>query len=748
MAEINEEVAVNPDAQSAVTDFLDYTEYLPTDLIRSLTLIQQLDETYLSNSDLIHNHTQTYSKLPSLPSTERPDPLKLRSTVSHHLDLAIGARESAWAEAVRLSDLTTRHQERLKSIIAKLHALPKPPSRDPTPQPQPQASAKQQRSAKKPENTISTRRLTLKAPKGPIGSALLPRPRPRHRRVTVPGEVLPPFDPDEPLASTEVSDWDSDPPSPRKAVVVAEAVHPKPPPKQRSNVDSESRPRESRETTTYRKPTPPPDDAPVGSKFHPWTHLSEYEMYKLRKKMKKNHTWEPSEIMVRRELAEKGRGWDNYYKARATAQANGTPFIDIDDKKSQTTVVPKPDSQKPAPAVAATPAAASAPAQAASQTPGLTTPVPPKADVAVRPKTLKRSESKRDKEKREEAPRDAASKAAQEAEAAARQLGAVTSSLKNLFSPLSATNALERLKNMVAPTTTPTPKADKKPSKKRKLDEAMSASPSIEPEMQQKKKQKILPKPVPIAPAEPVPVLPASVPVTTPAPAPVRTPTPAPAQIPVSLPVPASATTQPPVVQSAGIIKIPLKLNISTPANAVSSTPASQVSATRPASVHRVPSTAGKAETSPPVSRPPSRRSAAASVEPNNAASTRASRRTSVTPAAPIRKTPALDTTPKTTMTAAGRRSRREAPGTVTQSSQDGGAAVSVSTRKHKPSKGNKGKAAVDTAKPELRTDVDGNQELLDPDEERYCICGDVSYGEMICCELDEKVSRQLLFEQ
>lgn len=78
------------------------------------------------------------------------------------------------------------------------------------------------------------------------------------------------------------------------------------------------------------------------------------------------------------------------------------------------------------------------------------------------------------------------------------------------------------------------------------------------------------------------------------------------------------------------------------------------------------------------------------------------------------------------------------------QSSQDGGAAVSVSKRKHKPNKSKPvqgPKVAVDAAKPEIRTDVDGNQELIDPDEETYCVCGDVSYGDMICCELDEKVS-------
>lgn len=706
MADINGDAAVNPDAQSAVTDFLDYTEYLPTDLIRSLTLIRQLDEIYLSNSCVIHELAQTYGRLPSLPSNGRPDALKLRSTISHHLDLAISARESAYAEAVRLFDVTDRHQDRLKSIIAKLHALPKPPSRDPTPQPQPQPSAKQQRSAKKPEPTPSTRRLTLKAPKSSANSAILhrPRPRPRHRRVTVPGEVLPPFDPDEPLASTEHSDWESNPPSPVKPVAIPPPIQPKPPPKQRAATESERKYSHPRENTTYHKPTPPPEDAPIGSKYHPWTHLSEYEMYRLRKKMKKNNTWEPSEIMVRRELAEKGRGWDNYYKARAAAQANGTPFIDIDDKKAQNTPVAKPEVPKPAPPVAA-------PAVATPQPAVLSTPIIPKTDVPARPKVLKRSESKKEKEKRDETPRDAASKAAQEkaaqeAEAAARQLGAITTSLKNLFGPLSVTSALDRVRTIATPSSTPTPKIEKKPVKKRKLEDATSASPSIEPEAQQKKKQKLLPKPVPIAPAEPVPVPPAPL----------------------------------AVAPSAGTIKIPLKLNVSSPTNPPAPVSTPPVAAPRPVSAHRTVPSVGKPEVSPPASRPPSRRSAAASVEPPIVPSSRPSRRTSVTPAAPTRKTPALETTPKMTMTAASRRSKREAPGTVTQSSQDGGAAVSVSKRKHKPSKTNRGKILADSAKPELRTDVDGNQELLDPDEERYCICGDVSYGNMICCELDEKV--------
>lgn len=49
-------------------------------------------------------------------------------------------------------------------------------------------------------------------------------------------------------------------------------------------------------------------------------------------------------------------------------------------------------------------------------------------------------------------------------------------------------------------------------------------------------------------------------------------------------------------------------------------------------------------------------------------------------------------------------------------------------------------KLNANTSSPEVRVDIDGRREIVDPDEERYCICGDVSYGEMICCEFDEKV--------
>jgi hypothetical protein len=84
--------------------------------------------------------------------------------------------------------------------------------------------------------------------------------------------------------------------------------------------------------------------------------------------------------------------------------------------------------------------------------------------------------------------------------------------------------------------------------------------------------------------------------------------------------------------------------------------------------------------------------------------------------------------------TAASRRSKRPAPGPV--ASPDGGAAVIEAKRKSAPRK--KGAAAdkeADDGLPNKRIDEEGVEEEIDPNEPRYCYCGDVSYGEMVACD-------------
>jgi hypothetical protein len=194
-------------------------------------------------------------------------------------------------------------------------------------------------------------------------------------------------------------------------------------------------------------------------------------MWKLRKKMKKNITWEPSDAMIQRELAARGRGWENYYRARGEAQANGTEFLDVDDLDQSRS---KEDSARAGEPVIST------------------------IEVtAVRNRGMKLNEAK--KLKRETLAREQAAQATQEAELAARRLGELGSSFKNLFSPV--------LANLQRRTSSPITKSRGKEkatkSKKRKLEDSnASASPSAEVDPK-KKKQKLALKPSPFSTSAP-----------------------------------------------------------------------------------------------------------------------------------------------------------------------------------------------------------------------------------------------------
>lgn len=135
--------------------------------------------------------------------------------------------------------------------------------------------------------------------------------------------------------------------------------------------------------------------------------------------------------------------------------------------------------------------------------------------------------------------------------------------------------------------------------------------------------------------------------------------------------------------------------------------------------------------------RPPSRGrsiSLAEQATTLNAPGGRDLRRKSATPA---RRTPIP--VPETGPT---RRRKRPAPGPVS-SGQDGGAAVSYGRRKAKMSKKRPGTREPDQ-RDNVRIDEDGVLEEIDSNEPRYCMCGDVSFGTMICCE-NPDVSRRLV---
>ncbi|CVK88618.1 uncharacterized protein FMAN_04809 [Fusarium mangiferae] len=315
------ESRVDPDAQTTVTDFLDFTDYLPSDIVRSLTLIGQLDQTYANASHKVHDLTAIWGRLPTLPQEERPAPVQLRADISEQLEQAINSRTFAHAEAIRMSENINRHYAKAKVLLSKLRKM-----RDNYPTEEP----------KSPVQSKSPQLARSKAPNKAAGDGQKPR-RPQVSRIIVPGEIQAPYDLDYDSYTDESevsSDEDSDTPAPNRRTPAPGArikvITTKPP----------KTPNRLARPVTYATPAlsqaaaannaallqPPPEDAVVGSPDAPWLQLTQYELAKLRKRMKKNATWTPSETMIARELKALGRGPDAYHEAKKKAEDEGESF--------------------------------------------------------------------------------------------------------------------------------------------------------------------------------------------------------------------------------------------------------------------------------------------------------------------------------------------------------------------------------------------------------------------------------------
>ena len=707
----------DPDAQHTVTDFLDYTEYLPSDLVRSLTLIGNLDESYLAAAGAVHDLSKEYGSLPSLPLNKRQSAQALRQDISHNLDYAISCRESAHGEATRLFEMVDRHYNRLTSIITKLRALPKPPSRDPTPVPRsPQAARKT------PPPRITLRLDGARAAASAGRFSAKPEKRYRGRKITVPGEVLPPPNPDSPLPFTD-SDWESVPPSPipmptsrvggsRKPARIRPPKPLKVPKLKIPKVPRAPRPPGAVGTNVHSSVagistsnalsllTPPPPDPKPGSKHAPWMRLTEWEMAKLRKRMKKNAIWTPSETMIRRELTDAKRGPDYYQKAMRLAEETGEDFLDEDDIAHRE------------------PGRALLPGEISSEKLGL-------GETALENRGMKLNEAK--KQKREILARERAA----ELESEAQKLGSLGSTFKELFSKPPGPAIQSPLVSASLPKSKDTPKdksakpkdPTKSSAKKRKRDETPKSelplkqdepAPSpAKPSSKKPKREHARPAPLNVT----TETVTSTIPLAPPAPSPSK-------PVPKSTPAPATP-----------VMAAPEKPQAVTPKTiaAATSTATSTATSSRPRRVSLT--LKGPAEPPPePVLASPRTATRTAtrrgSAGPTPATNTREH---------PRRKsnTPAPLPSPIAVVTAAGRRSKRPAPGAVIESHEDG-PAVSVGKRQHAPKK----RRVADNASAkdkENATKIDEAMagEEIDPDEPRYCLCGDVSFGDMIACEND-----------
>ena len=717
----------DPDAQHTVTDFLDYTEFLPSDLVRSLTLIGNLDESYLGAADTVHELSKEYGSLPSLPPSERQSAQYLRKGISRNLDYAISCRESAYGEATRLFEMVDRHYNRLTSIITKLHALPKPPSRDPTPVPRSPRAIR-----KTPPPRITLRLDGARAAASAGRSSAKPEKRYRSRKITVPGEVLPPPNPDSPLPFTD-SDWESVPPSPipmptsrvggsRKPARIRPPKPPKAPKLKIPKTPRAPRPPGAVGTNVHSSVagistsnalsllTPPPPDPKPGSKHAPWMRLTEWEMAKLRKRMKKNAIWTPSETMIRRELTDAKRGPDYYQKAMRLAEENGDDFLDEDDIAHRE------------------PGRPLLPGEISSEKLGL-------GETALENRGMKLNEAK--KQKREILARERAA----ELESEAQKLGSLGSTFKELFSKPPGPALQSPLASASLPKGKDTPrdknaklKDPTKSAKKRKRDEtpksevptthAELATSPIKPSLKKQKREQPRPMPLSIT----TETVTTTIPLAAPAPSPQKPPrkaTPAPATPVMAAPEKPKAVSPKDIAAASSTATSSRPRRISLTLKGPSEPPSEPVLAS-PRTATRTGTRRGSISTTPvPPNRDHPRRKSA---------------------------TPAPLPSPIAVVTAAGRRSKRPAPGAVIESHEDG-PAVSVGKRQHAPKKKVVGieKRATDIAggkdkENAFKPDEAMVGEEIDPDEPRYCLCGDVSYGDMIACENDHVSGRSSIY--
>lgn len=610
----------DPDAQATVTDYIDYTEYLPADLIRSLTLIRGLDDRYLDSAQSVHNLTKTYGELPDLPPDERPNPIALRKDVSHQLDRAINARESAYAEACRLYDVVDRHFDRLSCIRQKLEALPKPPEEEPSPPPEP--TPKRQRTNKK--DGASTTRITLRLDNRKRSGVK----KSTSRRSALAAEHLSGLHPDSPIDSTEHSDAEAE----LETVIRKPA---RPPKKEKARRPSSGAAVSTASALALLKP--PPDGAKVGSEDLPWLRLTEWEMTKLRKKMKKNAVWQPSEVMIHRELSLTGRGWEAYRAAKALAQETGSELIDCDDIENTRRGEVARDLE----------------------------------ETKLSNRGMKLNEAK--KLKREMLAREAAA----------------NGELPLLLPPSKP--------HLISAQVTPPSRS----ARKRKRDElAAEESDEILAAVE----------------AEPEPEI-------APAAASRANTTRRRSSRGTGGNVPTELTTVPLAIAPQTSPGLEAKVSPAVPS------PTGSKRSVRSVAQPGITPT-------PPVTRPSSRRSAAAaSIELGGLASMSVTaaaggRDFRIKSATPARKTPIREPSHAPSVPAPARRRKRPAPGPVS-SGQDGGAAVSYGRRKAKPGK----KRLSIRSSQDVRVDEDGVLEQIDSNEPRYCMCGDVSFGTMICCE-------------
>ena len=724
-------ITPDPDAQALLNDFIDFTGFFPSDLKRSLTLVGKLDGSYLDATAKVHDLTATYGNLPSLPATQRPDPQDVRRNISAALDYAIHCRESAYAEANRLYLIAERHCARISTTKRKLEQLPLPPSPEPLPdsiQGQTQ-SARTRRAATDGEHKSgitlhldSTRvayrhtstaaqqkgrnKTEVTAGRSSIESSISGSNSEGHGPGSLSNTGLSDDDTNDISGNAHDSCPDDGDAAGKKAKTTKIRI-PKIP-KVQNGTGNNSATTDAlaalSASNLLANLEPPPADAKPGSKYAPWYKLTEWEMARLRKRMKKNAIWNPSDTMIRRELTDMGRGRENYEKAKAHAEATGDVFLD-EDPIDPTKKVLGPGEISFSPLS--------------------------KEDMQLVNRGMRLNEAK--KLKKETLAREQAARDAMEIEEASRRIADAGHSMKSLFTRSSGIDVSSSL-----PDSPVKAKSSSGQARKRKREGSSEGNGSRREgvSVSAPDANGQAPKRLRIAPPRPLTLSDSN----------------------------SKLRNHAPSTSSATKIKVPLAAIDSLVANGAdasirratvhSSTPfdsLKKASTPTTAAMTRPRRTSGVSKAMTPDPSTPSFRSTnvrlrsrggatsasakAASAEPPNKGERRELRG--------LRRgsNASLPTSPRSGNTRANvRRGKKAPPGLIT-AGEDGGTKVSVGKRKAAPKKrgstADKKRSDKDND-PAERIDSGEAGEDVDPNEERYCYCGDVSYGTMIACEADD----------
>lgn len=719
----------DPDAQATVTDFLEFTEHLPADMMRSLTLIGKLDRDHFEASARLHELTKLWGQLPTLPTDERPQPVQLRADIADEVHRVTNPRAYSHAEAVRMADNVNRHVNRLKLIHAKLRMmLDNYPADGEIRSPL--------ATMKSPQATRANKRQPAAAEKGR---------RPRVPRITVPGEVLAPYDvgydtysgesdssededEEEEVVShrrTPAARAGSQKPRGRKAAADKTPRAPKlkvPKSASQFSVPGASDIRMGLPTSTAPL-VPPPEDAVAGSEDAPWMQLTQWELAKLRKRMKKNASWIPSDTMINRELKTLGRGYDGWVSAKKQAEDEGLPF----------------QPNLPQPIVDDATGSEHLPMGAVSLS----------SAIAAEDKTLTNRGHELNKAKKIKKER-LSDQAAKEAEESARRFALMARNFHQVsFQP-------------PQPSSQPQAKNTKRQQKKRKRDSVSEADAERPDPASLKRSKTETPVPIPQH---------INLPRRTPIPPPQLTPggTHVPlSTTPVPIPVPShdqsimvgaksSSATSPAPSTDAGTTTtlVPTKApaddspasmkKLNTPIlPPVRETRARETRAKEKAAAPLPIKTSSSRGTTPSIitpgaeassRRPPSRGQAVGqdSGQQQQGLAAERPRRAST-----ARNTPA----PEPSLRQPSKRTKRPAPGIISRTNS-GGNNSAITKRKAAPKKSKRGAGGAQkkdrgqTAEAEAEVEVDEEGNVIDPNEARYCFCNRVSFGTMVMCEND-----------